>query len=178
MQEHTIQKGSALLNVSFSELAVALASDYESIFLIDTENDNYVEYRMDSNRQTLTIGMQKIGGDFYLFSKRGTLQTGKFYTENDKTYYFGKDGKRITGWMTKWSSTYYFDEEGVMQTGFTDIEGYTYYFKADGRFVHTAWITIGDKKYYAKADGKLAKAETITKWGKKYSFDADGVLIP
>ncbi|MDC7292660.1 hypothetical protein NXH67_03920 [Butyrivibrio sp. DSM 10294] len=133
-------------------------------------------YFITEDGETLT-GMQKIGGDFYLFSKRGTLQTGKFYTENEKTYYFGKDGKRITGWMTKWSSTYYFDEEGVMQTGFTDIEGYTYYFKADGRFVHTAWITIGDKKYYAKSDGKLAKGETITKWGKKYSFDADGVLI-
>ena len=70
MQEHTIQKGSALLNVSFSDLAVALASDYESIFLIDTENDNYVEYRMDSSRQTLTIGMQ--GTDFYSDTVRNT----------------------------------------------------------------------------------------------------------
>ncbi|WP_022777869.1 N-acetylmuramoyl-L-alanine amidase family protein [Butyrivibrio sp. AE3009] len=122
-------------------------------------------------------GVLVIDGDYYLFNKRGVRQTATFYEDDGKTYYFGKDGKRITGWMTKWASTYYFDEDGVMQTGFTDIDGDTYYFKADGRQVHTAWITIADKKYYAKSDGKIAKSETITKWGKKYSFDADGVLI-
>ncbi len=125
----------------------------------------------------LATGVLVIDGDYYLFNKRGVRQTATFYEDDGKTYYFGKDGKRITGWMTKWSSTCYFDEDGVMQTGFTDIDGDTYYFKADGRQVHTAWITIADKKYYAKSDGKIAKSETITKWGKKYSFDADGVLI-
>ncbi|SCY75882.1 N-acetylmuramoyl-L-alanine amidase family protein, partial [Butyrivibrio sp. INlla14] len=115
-------------------------------------------------------GMQKIDGEYYLFSKRGTLQKNVFYTENGKTYYFAKDGKMVKGFKDKWSATYYFDEEGVMQTGFVDIDGDTYYFKADGRQTKSTWITVGDAKYYTKADGRLAKSETIKKWGKKYSF--------
>lgn len=122
-------------------------------------------------------GVQKIGEDYYLFSDRGTLQSNVFYEENGKTYYFGKDGKRITGWKDKWSATYYFDENGVMATGFTDIEGNTYYFKADGRLTKSTWITVGTDKYYTKSDGKLAKSETILKWGKRYTFDENGVLV-
>ena len=122
-------------------------------------------------------GVQKIGEDYYLFSDRGTLQSNVFYEENGKTYYFGKDGKRVTGWKDKWSATYYFDENGVMATGFTDIEGNTYYFKADGRLTKSTWITVGTDKYYTKSDGKLAKSETILKWGKRYTFDENGVLV-
>lgn len=122
-------------------------------------------------------GVQKIGEDYYLFGDRGTLQSNVFYEENGKTYYFGKDGKRITGWKDKWSATYYFDENGVMATGFTDIEGNTYYFKADGRLTKSTWITVGTDKYYTKSDGKLAKSETILKWGKRYTFDENGVLV-
>ncbi len=122
-------------------------------------------------------GVQKIGEDYYLFSDRGTLQSNVFHEENGKTYYFGKDGKRVTGWKDKWSATYYFDENGVMATGFTDIEGNTYYFKADGRLTKSTWITVGTDKYYTKSDGKLAKSETILKWGKRYTFDENGVLV-
>lgn len=122
-------------------------------------------------------GMQKIGTQTYLFSKNGTLQKNVFYESEGKKFYFGSEGKLITGWFSKWSATYYADDEGVIQTGFTDIEDKTYYFKADGRMTVSTWITVGSDKYYSKADGHLAKSETILKWGKKYTFDDRGVLI-
>lgn len=122
-------------------------------------------------------GMQKIGTQTYLFSKNGTLQKNVFYESEGKKFYFGSEGKLITGWFSKWSATYYADEDGVIQTGFTDIEDKTYYFKADGRMTVSTWITVGGDKYYSKADGHLAKSETILKWGKKYTFDDRGVLI-
>ncbi|SCY61759.1 N-acetylmuramoyl-L-alanine amidase family protein [Butyrivibrio sp. INlla14] len=122
-------------------------------------------------------GMQKIGTQTYLFSKNGTLQKNVFYESEGKKFYFGSEGKLITGWFKKWSATYYADDEGVIQTGFTDIEDKTYYFKADGRMTVSTWITVGSDKYYSKADGHLAKSETILKWGKKYTFDDRGVLI-
>nr|WP_297770344.1 hypothetical protein [uncultured Butyrivibrio sp.] len=122
-------------------------------------------------------GIQKINGEYYLFSKNGILQCNVFHEENGQKYYFGSEGKMKIGWFDKWSSTYYADENGVIQTGFVDIDEDTYYFKADGKLTRSTWITVGDAKYYTKTTGKLAKSETITKWGKKYTFDENGVLI-
>ena len=123
-------------------------------------------------------GIQKIDGEYYLFSKNGTLQSDVFYEEEGNKYYFGKGGKMVTGWFDKWGATYYANADGVMQTGFVDIDGDTYYFKADGKQTKSTWITVGDTRYYTKATGKLAKSETILKWGKKYTFDDRGALVP
>ena len=123
-------------------------------------------------------GMQSIDGDTYFFNKKGILQCNVFHEEDGKTFYFGKDGKMVTGFMDKWGASYYFNEAGEMQTGFVDIDGDTYYFKADGRMVKSTWITVGSDKFYTKADGKVAKSETILKWGKKYTFDDRGALVP
>lgn len=134
-------------------------------------------YYVTEDGEKLT-GMNKVEGDYYLFSKKGTMQKSTFYEEDGKKYYFGSDGKAITGWLKKWTATYYFEDDFTMKTGFADIDGDTYYFNAKGHLVKSKWIEEEGNKYYAKADGKLAKNETIKKWGKKYSFDADGVLLP
>lgn len=123
-------------------------------------------------------GVQKIDGEYYLFSANGTLQKNMFHEEGEKKYYFGSDGKAVKGWLSKWNATYRFDDEFVMMKGFADIDEDTYYFNAKGHLIKSSWITEDGKKYYAKGDGTLAKSETIKKWGKKYSFDADGVLLP
>ena len=51
------------IKVSFSELATALAKDYESIFVIDPKDDSYVEYVAVKENGELGIGMY--GDDFY-----------------------------------------------------------------------------------------------------------------
>ncbi len=134
-------------------------------------------YYVTEDGEKLT-GMNKVEGDYYLFSKKGSMQKNTFYEEDGKKYYFGSDGKAITGWLKKWNATYYFEDDCTMKTGFADIDDATYYFNAKGHLVKSKWIEEEGNKYYAKADGKLAKNETIKKWGKKYSFDADGVLLP
>ena len=57
-------------NVSFSELAIALAADYESIYVIDTSDDSYVEYRTDGDAQTLSVASS--GADFYADTVQNT----------------------------------------------------------------------------------------------------------
>ena len=42
MSNETIKKNE---NITFEEIAFALASDYDSLFVIDSEDDGYVEYR-------------------------------------------------------------------------------------------------------------------------------------
>ena len=93
---------------------------------------------------------------------------------DENKYYFDSEGKRVTGWFTKWSATYYADDEGIIQTGFVDIEDDTYYFKADGKMIYSTWITIDDNKYYSKANGCIAQSETIIRWGKRYTFNDGG----
>ena len=48
---------------SFSELALALANDYESIYVIDSSNDSYVEYTAEGAEKELVIRSR--GDNFY-----------------------------------------------------------------------------------------------------------------
>ena len=52
-----------------------------------------------------------------------------FHTENNKTYYYGWNGKKVTGWKTIKGKTYYFTRSGVQRIGWQAIDGKIYYFK-------------------------------------------------
>lgn len=52
-----------LHEISFSELALALSDDYESVFVIDSTNDNYVEYVAEGGEKELSIRMH--GDNFF-----------------------------------------------------------------------------------------------------------------
>lgn len=52
-----------LLDASFSELALALAMDYESIYVIDSTDDSYVEYSTTGSGNEMTI--RSSGENFY-----------------------------------------------------------------------------------------------------------------
>ncbi|MBR2523203.1 MAG: EAL domain-containing protein [Clostridiales bacterium] len=55
--------GSSIKNISFGEIALALANDYESIYVIDSENDSYVEYIAEGDNKELVV--RSSGDDFY-----------------------------------------------------------------------------------------------------------------
>ena len=57
----------------------------------------------------LEHGMQKIGKDYYYFSKETGFMKKGFQTINHKTYYFDKNGKRVTGLHRVNGKTYYFE---------------------------------------------------------------------
>ena len=82
--QNATHEQSSLHNVSFSQLAVALAADYESIFLIDTSDDSYIEYCIDGEGKTLTPRMQ--GGDFYA----DTIRNARVMLHPDDQEYFLK----------------------------------------------------------------------------------------
>ena len=48
---------------TFSDLALALADDYESIYVINSKDDSYVEYTSDGADRELTV--RSFGNDFY-----------------------------------------------------------------------------------------------------------------
>ena len=49
--------------ITFSEIALALANDYDSIFIIDSEDDSYVEYLAEGDNKELV--RRASGDDFY-----------------------------------------------------------------------------------------------------------------
>ena len=49
--------------VSFARIALALASDYNSVYLISTKDDSYIEYSISPEDKTLTKASW--GDDFY-----------------------------------------------------------------------------------------------------------------
>lgn len=109
-----------------------------------------------------------------LYYEQGKLMTNQFYTVNDKTYYLGPDGVRVTGWQTINGKQYYFNPDGLYQTGWQTVEGNTYYFDGNGIML-TNWQTLGGQSYYFDAQGVLQK-----NWknidGNMYYFNDGGAL--
>ena len=84
MQENGTQNQAAHFDFSFAELASALSADYESIFVIDSETDKYVEYRIDSTTFQLSPAMN--GSDFY----EDTIRNTEIMIYPDDREYFRK----------------------------------------------------------------------------------------
>ena len=55
--------GNSEVKTTFSELASALANDYESIYLINSKDDSYVEYSASGEENELVVVSS--GDDFY-----------------------------------------------------------------------------------------------------------------
>ncbi|MBR3629167.1 MAG: GGDEF domain-containing protein, partial [Oscillospiraceae bacterium] len=58
------------ISITFARLAIALANDYESIFVINAENHSYMEYTNDPRNMTLTE--RSSGSDFFADAVRNT----------------------------------------------------------------------------------------------------------
>ncbi len=78
-------------------------------------------------------GWQEIGGEWYIFDRRGyAMQDAWYYDESDKSwYYLGSDCKMIRGakdkplWLWIDSACYAFDECGRMYCDCITTDGYT-----------------------------------------------------
>lgn len=121
-------------------------------------------------------GYKKIGKYyFYLDTKTGVRLQSSFKTISKKIYYFGSNGRAVTGWQTIKGKKYYFNSGRQAVTGWQTISGKRYYFNSSGQAV-TGWKTISKKKYYFDSSGAaLTKWQTID--GKKYYFDSSSYVM-
>ena len=95
-------------------------------------------------------------------------------------YYYGADGKAVSGWQKIAGKWYYFDlKTGVMYTcddkraKFIDDE--LYYFKDNGELV-TGWYYNGEGWVYARSNGILYSYEWLNSGGKWYYFSGTRML--
>lgn len=92
----------------------------------------------------------------------GRAEAGWVKAPDGKTYYCGKSGKAVTGWLKLGNKTYYLDpaDKGARVTGFRMIGNKPYYFwKSDAGSLARGKISWLNAKtaYYSGKDGVLRK---------------------
>ena len=103
------------------------------------------------------------------------------YVENDfviskgKTYYFGSDGKKVSGWQEINGKKYFFTKKGAMESSEWKKDGdHTYYLTENGSAM-TGWMKLGDDTYYFDADGIMLTGKQRV-GSDKCVFGKDGKL--
>ena len=135
-----------------------------------------VKYYFDS-KGVMVTGNYKIDGKTYIFAPDGKLIEDKQYgwkEENEKTYYYNKEGQKVTGWQTIDDKKYYFMSDGTMRTGWLSF-GSTYYYMGQDGVMKTSWQTIENKKYYFMTDGTMRRG-WLSFGSTYYYMGQDGVI--
>lgn len=110
--------------------------------------------------------------------------------ENDKSYYFDKNGDLFTGWhrmkprrgnTTRWI---YFDQDGVCRKilskntrrAWVRVDGSRFYFTTKKRPAGEGFNTIGGKLYHMDSTGAVMTGKFKAVDGKTYRTRKDGVI--
>ncbi len=143
-------------------------------------------YYLDGRPQS---GMQKIGGYYYYFDpETGSMRTGWVILEENgetKSYWFGPNGVRVSGWQfidQKWE---FFDQSTGENRDLTPAEdlGFGWY-RMDGKeyylisnwYLATGWQWIGNNMYYFDSTGALQKGWFDAGGARCYSAPQTGKL--
>ena len=90
--------------------------------------------------QTLTVGLNTIGG---------------------KIYYYDSNGNMLKGWQTVNGNKYYFGSDGAAVKGLQMISGKKYYFYPTCILAVNLTLVVGNKEYTINASGVVIAERTI-----------------
>ena len=141
------------------------------------------------NDYTMAVGKYVNGIWVDANGKRKSGKNVGFVYTGGATYYYDKNGNRVSGWVTVGNNSYYFAPK--MATGWFKVGSYTYYARSNGAVMKNGWqgksyltssgakafgwATIGGNRYYFDSNGNYVKGvKTIN--GKRYRFKDTGVL--
>ena len=98
------------------------------------------------------------------------------FVTNSKGKYYYKDGIALKNkWFTVNNKTYYFRKNGTAATGVYKINGVLYGFNKDASLAKGKWLKLDRKKYYVEKNGRVAIGyKTINKKG--YYFESNGIM--
>ena len=111
----------------------------------------------------------QVGSDFYLQNADGQNLTGfQYIAQNDKTCYFGTDGKMVFGPQKIGNYWYYFDTStGAMKTNaFVSFNGKTCYYNASGHAVTGLKVINGKRYYFKPSNYAMVKSKFVKIPGK------------
>lgn len=124
------------------ELSDRIQKEWEGkVFL--TISDGYLKVK---NK----IGQWK-GSKFQKYD--GSYVKEDFVTSKGKTYYFGSDGKKVSGWQEINGKKYFFTKKGVMETDTWKKDGKEKYYLSKEGAATIGWLELGEDLYYFDGEG-------------------------
>ena len=135
-------------------------------------------------RLTTPIDDESADEEWFYFQSNGKMAHDKKITYKNKTYYFGGEGKMLTGWVT-----YDKDGEGNVDEANDFDSDKTYYCDETGARLEKAWIKTtepdvdddnadaDDYWYYFKSSGKAQTKKGTNINGQTYIFDNRGRML-
>ena len=117
---------------------------------------------------------------WYRAKEDGSLCVNEWYVDSSGSYYYyGEEGKAVSGLRQLDGILYYFSEEGKRyQDQNVTVGGKNYYCNHDGAVVDLqddGWADIDGDRMYIK-DGQIVKKAVIEIDGKYYGFNDDGIM--
>ena len=135
-------------------------------------------FYLDQNGM-LSGGTVEQGKKLYCFLDDGSLCKGEQWIERDGgKFHVREDGTLSRQELLKTENgTFYFGEDGKMVTGFCTIDGKLRYFEEDGKMrEESGWMDLGDKRYYINDRSEVLAGGIRELEGKQYAFDSSGAL--
>ena len=142
---------------------------------------DYVDVYFDADGKQVKDDTRQIDGSTYHFAKdSGQITRNAFASDKmGNWYYFGQDGKALTGKQIVDNFTLYFYPNGVQaKDAFVILDGNTYYFQKDsGQLVSNRyWSDDEGNWYYSDKDGRLLIGAQTVDFINVYFYD-DGVQV-
>ena len=142
---------------------------------------DYVDVYFDADGKQVKDDTRQIDGSTYHFAKdSGQITRNAFASDKmGNWYYFGHDGKALTGKQIVDNFTLYFYPNGVQaKDAFVILDGNTYYFQKDsGQLVSNRyWSDDEGNWYYSDKDGRLLIGAQTVDFINVYFYD-DGVQV-
>ena len=104
-------------------------------------------------------GSFRISESWYYFKANGVMLVSSWKKQGGKYYYYGEDGKRMTGWLTLDGNRYYLKSTGAMAVNETVvIGGKTWSFDKNGIATETQSFINSDnarRKLDGRAEARL-----------------------
>ena len=113
---------------------------------------NWYFAKPDNSGALATDEFVQIDGKWYYFDENQILEDNGQFEYNGDTYYAGKDGALVTGWVQDAADQpwYHYADNGTMDTGWIEDGGNWYYLNEDGTMAQNEWTEDG---YYVGSDG-------------------------
>ena len=142
---------------------------------------DYVDVYFDADGKQVKDDTRQIDGSTYHFAKdSGQITRNAFASDKmGNWYYFGQDGKALTGKQIVDNFTLYFYPNGVQaKDAFVILFGNTYYFQKDsGQLISNRyWSDDESNWYYSDKDGRLLIGAQTVDFVNVYFYD-DGVQV-
>ena len=149
--------------------------------LTGLQNIDYVDVYFDADGKQVKDDTRQIDGSTYHFAKdSGQITRNAFASDKmGNWYYFGQDGKALTGKQIVDNFTLYFYPNGVQaKDAFVILDGNTYYFQKDsGQLISNRyWSDDEGNWYYSDKDGRLLIGAQTVDFVNVYFYD-DGVQV-